>query len=387
MRSARHHRWHYWQLGSILLLAGLFALACALPVGIASVAPATETPLPTDPPTVPPPTATDLPPTATGEIEPSNTPQPTFTPVPSATTQPTPGVGDVILEDSSVTVSARPGGWNTHVFDDTDYTDVLIEADVRLTSGIATDTSGIICRFDGEDYYFVEYDATGRLGIWYRADDGYHTLHEWGPASAFETGVNVLNHIEVLCAADVIGVRVNDELVAVVEDDHLPDSTGLALSCGSTGDVEARTRFSSVVVSRADAAMANDWRDAPLLGAEPDPPTAAPQPTAARVATNPPPPPTSPPQAAGTERVNITNDIDHSARWVFWAGEEITVDIAPRSSASIDLPLGTWGWTSFLSNNCRLTPRGNLEIDGIGTVEINVFWADNPCEANMSTNQ
>jgi len=83
-------------------------------------------------------------------------------------------------------------------------------------------------------------------------------------------------------------------------------------------------------------------------------------------------------------RVIINNRLDIGLRFTFWGVSERSVDVAPGQTSVLELPPGTYGWTSIFLNDprqCQLSPAENLELSG--TFTITVIPAQNDCGADI----
>lgn len=99
-----------------------------------------------------------------------------------------------------------------------DFTPNTIGFDAAVQNGFEQGAYGVLCHYqDVDNYHFVSLDPyNNEYSIGYLKDNEYFSLLEdmWLPAQHLKTGVNAINHIEVVCDLDMITLFVNNELEA-----------------------------------------------------------------------------------------------------------------------------------------------------------------------------
>lgn len=102
------------------------------------------------------------------------------------------------------------------------YSDTKIDVDAVLLSGPTNDALGVICRFqDNENYYGFMISNDGYYGI-YKMIDGKMVMSSAEGNMNFNEAIRqggVVNHIQAVCADNILSLTVNDVLLAEVQDD------------------------------------------------------------------------------------------------------------------------------------------------------------------------
>ncbi len=130
------------------------------------------------------------------------------------------------------------------------YKDVSVEADTQETAGPSDGLIGVSCRNtdDGKMYSF-EYSQDGSYGIYkYSADGSADALDEntLSPNTITRGGTN---HLEGVCAGDVLTLILNGQVLLQVEDsDYTSGGTGMIVRSGSSGDIGIDVLFSNYLV-------------------------------------------------------------------------------------------------------------------------------------------
>jgi hypothetical protein len=131
--------------------------------------------------------------------------------------------------------------------------DVSIEVDATQTSGPATSSFGIICRYtDNDNFYNLNVGNDGYVAI-YRVVSGKSEVisdpnQNWTQSSAVKQG-NVLNHLRADCIGSTLTLYVNGTQALSVTDSSL--TSGDVGLIGSTwGDGGADTLFDNFVVKK-----------------------------------------------------------------------------------------------------------------------------------------
>jgi len=98
----------------------------------------------------------------------------------------------------------------------------------------------------------------------------------------------------------------------------------------------------------------------------------------------PPPPTATPVGPSGNGDIVIENTVTFNMQFVFWAGEEYVVDLAPGETRTLSVPVGSYGWTSVIPHNgCQLNSAENLEVIAGSSVSVRVVPTEGECEATL----
>lgn len=130
------------------------------------------------------------------------------------------------------------------------YKDVSVEVDTLETTGPNDGLIGVTCRNtdDGKMYSF-EYSQDGSYGIYkYSADGSTDSLDEGtlNPNTVTQGGVN---HLEGVCAGDLLTLILNGQVLLQVEDsDYTTGGTGMIVRTGPSGDTGIDVLFSNYLV-------------------------------------------------------------------------------------------------------------------------------------------
>lgn len=103
-----------------------------------------------------------------------------------------------------------------------DFSDVRIEADAGKLAGPDENRIGLICRFNGEDYYFfiLSSDGYSGLGIFSKGEATLLGQTEMQYSEKIKTGAAV-NHLRADCNGDTLTFYVNGFKIAEVHDSTL----------------------------------------------------------------------------------------------------------------------------------------------------------------------
>ncbi len=133
----------------------------------------------------------------------------------------------------------------------TPHTDVIINAQVRQTSGAPGNGYGVVCRADdqGNGYYFL-LASTGEftISVGTSARDALFELVPWQYHSIINDGLQA-NDIRAICADDYLALFINDVFVAETTDYEYKTGT-LGVAIGAVGK-PATVRFDTIRVRPA----------------------------------------------------------------------------------------------------------------------------------------
>lgn len=130
------------------------------------------------------------------------------------------------------------------------YKDMSVEVDTQETTGPNDGLIGVSCRNtdDGRMYSF-EYSQDGSYGIYkYSKDGSAQALDEnsLNPNTVVQGGIN---HLEGVCAGDVLTLLLNGQVLLQVEDsDYTSGGTGMIVRSGPSGDTGLDVLFSNYLV-------------------------------------------------------------------------------------------------------------------------------------------
>lgn len=118
------------------------------------------------------------------------------------------------------------------------FSDTQIDVDAVLVEGPENDALGLVCRYqDEENFYGFMISHDGYYGI-FKYIDGRMVMAseegELGYSEVIRQG-GYVNHIRAVCQGDRLSLIVNDETLAVVEDDSFSEGK-VGLLAGSYRD-------------------------------------------------------------------------------------------------------------------------------------------------------
>lgn len=108
------------------------------------------------------------------------------------------------------------------------------------------------------------------------------------------------------------------------------------------------------------------------------------QPTATKVPAVQPSATPAPNSNTGTTgKVSLNNTSQFDVNFTVWGPADRSFGAAAGQSTTVELPVGDYGWTSFL-NGCQLLPSDNLPVRSTYTVFIEVANAPGECGATLN---
>jgi hypothetical protein len=245
--------------------------------GLTQVAPpATQTPAPASPTTPAETAATETPaatvtsgPTATEQVEPSETASATDTPAVALPATPTAPARILFEEDFS-----DETGWFTEQNEDFtiqfaeegylvsveiieafiwsvrtgNYADVILEVDAAQTSGPEGGLSGLVCRHQDEaNYYALVIGSDGTYGILKNEGGETEYLQEGAAPSGVIQGGESPNRIRAACIGDRLSLYANGQLLAEVQDTSF-DTGDVGLVAGTRETAGVDVLFDNFVI-------------------------------------------------------------------------------------------------------------------------------------------
>jgi hypothetical protein len=227
----------------VLIFAGVAVLAlclCAVAIvalvmiGGESLATATPTPVPFIPPASP--TPVPFIPTATPV---SGMSEPQLSSLLFEDDFGDPDSGWDVFDDSDTAADYDDGAYRLAVYKAEymtwgnpdpvqDLADFAVEVDTRQVEGPLDNNLGLLVRYqDGDNFYWFEISSDGYYSVDLKQAEGWTSLLDWQPADAIRQGLDVTNHLKVVCQGD--------QFLFYVNDTHLVSLTDTSLTSGSIG--------------------------------------------------------------------------------------------------------------------------------------------------------
>lgn len=100
--------------------------------------------------------------------------------------------------------------------------DVIVEVDAQKIAGPEDNSYGVVCRQQGDTYYYFEITSDGYYKIARFVDDEYYEILPWTETEAILPG-NGLNHIRIECVGTTLAMYVNGISLAEVQDNAIQD--------------------------------------------------------------------------------------------------------------------------------------------------------------------
>jgi hypothetical protein len=116
--------------------------------------------------------------------------------------------------------------------------DVVIDVDVQKIGGPNDNSFGVVCRQQGETYYYFEVTSDGYYKIARLVEDEYYEIVPWEETQVILPG-NGLNHIQAACVGTTLSLKVNDTLLVEAQDNAILDGyIGLMVGTFDTPGVD-----------------------------------------------------------------------------------------------------------------------------------------------------
>ena len=333
---------------TVVTVAVLLSLSCTCSA-LSALAPATETPTPTNTPA------------PADTRAPTDTPVPTDTPIPTATFTPVPNPGDVLLHDiftdngnnwqtfsdaeadggfanGSYVLNVKAAGKFRWVLQDPSVVnarDVDISFEVTLTDGRNNNASmGAICRYqEASNFYLFQISGDGYYSIAKVIDGNVTMLVDWTASRDIVPGKQT-NVIQIICSGNALVLAANGTVLSALEDNSITDAGGIALVAGTFKQPNITVAFDNLTV-----------KVAPKVDV-----------TAAATST---------PRPAGVGEkpgITIANGVSFGVRIAVWGPASLQIDIPAGQTVILQAPTGIYGWQVF-ANGCQLTPTNNLDVN------------------------
>lgn len=124
--------------------------------------------------------------------------------------------------DGTYRFDVRGGDWSLDGYLERDFTDVVIDADVRFNELPPESIVGLACRTDDElNQYLFLMSADGFYTVMVFADGEFEELVPWDTLLSIDTQPGAVNHLHVECVGDLLRFEVNGLPVAEVADSRL----------------------------------------------------------------------------------------------------------------------------------------------------------------------
>ena len=127
------------------------------------------------------------------------------------------------------------------------YGDVRIEADVLKLAGPDENRMGLMCRYQGGDYYFfiISNDGYYAIGKFINGQTALLGQSEMQPSALIQP--NMISHLRADCVGNMLTFYVNFNEVATVQDADLP-SGDIGVVAGTFSQPGADVSFDNFVV-------------------------------------------------------------------------------------------------------------------------------------------
>ncbi len=140
--------------------------------------------------------------------------------------------GEVRIEDGEMLVrSLTASGASVSAMYDANFSDVIVDVDVRLNEGTDDNWQTVECRAEGNNYYDLGISADGYylIAVWI---DGVHLDKSLGPTGSphIRTGEDAVNSLHVECIGDRLSLSVNGNLLSELTDANFTEgAVGLSV--------------------------------------------------------------------------------------------------------------------------------------------------------------
>jgi hypothetical protein len=130
------------------------------------------------------------------------------------------------------------------------FADVRLEVDAGKLAGPDENRIGLICRYTGEDYYFLIMTSDGYYGIGIYQDGRADLLGQnaMQPGPGIRTGLAV-NHLRADCKGDLLALYANGQKLGEVHDPTLKDGD-VGLLAGTFSQPGVDVIFDNFVVRK-----------------------------------------------------------------------------------------------------------------------------------------
>lgn len=133
------------------------------------------------------------------------------------------------------------------------FSNVSIQAEVRLEQGSADNNFGLLCRYqDLDNFYVFLISSDGYYGIASVTNGGPSTILSGDgtyllPSEAIQTGLGATNEIQAICAGSSLTLYVNGQQLASVNDNKL-ESGDIGFMVSAYDQAPLEVRFDNLFV-------------------------------------------------------------------------------------------------------------------------------------------
>jgi len=129
------------------------------------------------------------------------------------------------------------------------FTDFILEVDMKLVAGTTDNWQSVVFRYGGADaYYSAEISADGFYEMQLWVGETLHQLVSPTSSSYIHQGQDVVNSVRIECVGNRLSLSVNGHLLAEVFDDTLT-SGNIAFEVDSIGGTFSEVAFDNLVVT------------------------------------------------------------------------------------------------------------------------------------------
>jgi len=141
----------------------------------------------------------------------------------------------------------------THPSSGREFRDFAIEVDARQVEGSLHSTFGPIVRYepDEERYYWFQISGDGRYCVEESSEGEWTILQEWEASDAIKTGLDAVNHIQVICEGDRFRFSINDTVLTELTDSTLRAGI-IGLAAGAFTEPPVVVEFDNLSVYALD---------------------------------------------------------------------------------------------------------------------------------------
>ena len=154
------------------------------------------------------------------------------------------GAYRLFVAQDNLTVWSNPG---------LNFVDVQVEVDAARAGGPTSGESGVICRYqDADNFYVLKNTNDGYASIYKLKAGEWSELVQWQPSDAIFQGEDAINHLRADCVGERLALYVNDQLVAETRDSDFAFGD-VGLLAGTFDDAGADILFDDFVVQQPAA--------------------------------------------------------------------------------------------------------------------------------------
>lgn len=152
--------------------------------------------------------------------------------------------------DDAYQITVEPNVYRWVVQTDESYADVSLEVEITHTSGDAAAYAGLVCRANGEDYYYADISPAGDFTIGQIAEGEVIVLTKWTASDAIDTTEGAVNLLRLDCVGDTISAYANGELLDSVAVEAVAGGFGMEAGNPEAAEEAATIGFDNFVLSQ-----------------------------------------------------------------------------------------------------------------------------------------